>query len=153
MAKSLQLVIVAKSACGICESTRGEHCVGDEASVFTRDGVKAATCFNFQCRQRGCHALCGVTTCALPSPAASPRHLVSKFIGESQYFLSLRKPFQRRDACVGYTTALLEEMTNHAATHKTFDGFVVVYNLTAFSASKVTGMVHKKLDPKQFSSA
>ncbi len=77
-ANRLRRIVKSAPRCGVCRSANGEYVLGDDAKIFDRQGWKDATCFNFQCRQSGCLALCGGTTCAIPGPIA--RHVVNLFI-------------------------------------------------------------------------
>ena len=45
------------------------------------------------------------------------------------------------DEYVGFGLDLIQEMTDHGATHKSFDSFVICYNLTQEHASSRTGQV------------
>ena len=54
-------------------------------------------------------------------------------------FVLLPKPHQRSDEIIGFERTLLEEMTDDAATIKTFEGFVNRYNCTTAFGSKRSG--------------
>jgi hypothetical protein len=146
-AERLMRTIVAKAQCGVCGSFKGDFVVGDNPIVFDRHGPKQAACFNFQCRD--CGALCGTTTCALRAVRGQiPRHVISRFVRDSDIFIPLRKPHQRADAILGFGRDLLNEMTDHAATHKSFEAFTVCFNRTqAYKFQRMGGEVPMALHP------
>jgi hypothetical protein len=145
--------VVPAASCGHCESKNGEFQQGEDAIIFGRNGCKAATVFEFKCH--ACGAISGPTTTILATvPGEKAHHVVSKHISDADVFLQQRKPYQRRDEQVGFERSLLEEFTDHAATHKTFESFVLVFNRTQERAARKKGEVSpRKLDADTFRNA
>lgn len=127
-ARRVLVIVVATHTCGVCGSADGEHILGDGALVYGRNGPREASCFNFSCSS--CGSLSGVTTCEVASASSELRHVISVNSLSSEYFLPLRKPHQRRDEYLGFERSLLEEFTNDAACHKTFESFCLRHNRT-----------------------
>jgi hypothetical protein len=145
---------VAKAQCGVCGSKKGKFVEGDSAIVFDRHGRKHAACFNFKCSQKECGALCGTFTCALSPHGQELRHVISNFALEATIFLPLRKPHQRLDEYTGFGRCLLEDMTNNAATHKSFEAFTLCYNRAMeFGCTNYSTKPHKQLNANVFRNA
>ena len=66
---------------------------------------------------------------------------VGPFSAGADVYLPLRKPHQRFDEIIGYGRDLIEEMTDHGATHKSFEAFVLCYNRTQECESRRKGLV------------
>ena len=136
---NLVRVVKAQPQCGVCLGSQGHYVLGDTARIYDRMGCRNATCFNFQCESQSCNALCGVFTCSLPG--SESRHVLSSFLAKADVYLPLRKPNQRKDEFIGYGRDLIEEMTDHGATHKSFEAFVLCYNRTQESESRRKGLI------------
>ena len=142
--------MVPVASCGFCGSTSGHYTDGENVFIFGRNGGRESTVFDYHCVD--CSAVSGPTTAALyVKPGEPPRHVVSIHIADADVFLQQRKPRQRHDEQVGFSRALLEEFTDHAATHKTFEAFVLTYNRTmVYAAKKKEEPVPRRLDIDSF---
>ena len=136
--KNMEEPVVADRSCGHCGSIQGTFEQGATACIFGRNGPRSATMFNFVCND--CGTCSGPSTVSLRIvPGEKPCHLVHLKISEAAVFVLLPKPHQRHDEITGYERTLLEEMTDDAATIKTFEGFVNRYNRTTAFGSKLSG--------------
>lgn len=149
-ANGVRQTIVPQASCGLCESKNGNFEQGEDVVIFGRNGCKRATVFDFKCD--ACGAVSGPTTTVVATKKGeTPRHVVSRHISRATVFLPQRKPRQRHDEQVGFDRALLEEFTDHAATHKTFESFSLVYNRTQARAAHAKGeKAPRKLDDDSF---
>jgi len=152
-AETIQRTVVPPRACGHCESNVGDYQQGEDVVIFGRKGCYKATVFNFVCDI--CGAVSGPTTTALVNKSGEEvRHVVSKEINKATVFMPQRKPHQRHDEQVGFDRDLLEELTDDAATHKTFESFTLRYNRTmVYAANQKSQETPRKLDIDTFRNA
>jgi len=66
---------------------------------------------------------------------------LSPFSAEADVYLPLRKPHGRLDELIGFGRDLIEEMTDHGATHKSFEAFVLCYNRIQESQRRRKGLI------------
>jgi len=74
-------------------------------------------------------------------PGLEARHVLSSFVLKADVYLPLRKPHQRNDELIGYGRDLIGEMTDHGATHKSFEAFVLCYNRTQAAEGRRKGLI------------